>query len=320
YVPLALTAKEASDRGRLYLAVIGRLKPQVTIAQAQADMNAVAERLVKQYKKGRAVMLVSLHHQVVGQARNALLRFLGGVGFVLLIACANVANLLLTRAAARQKEIAIRSALGASRLRLIRQLLTESLLLALLGGTVGLVLAIWGVKLLIAIGPTNLPRADAISVDSQVLGFTLLISLLTGIIFGLAPALQASRLDLNESLKEGGTTSAVGSGRNRLRSLLVVSQVAVTLVLLIGAGLMIRSFVRLLGVDPGFDPQHILTLEVRLPLSKYAGPQADYGGPAGPQAAAFFQQAIERLKTLPGVRAAGGANPLPLSGGNEGSG
>jgi predicted permease len=317
YIPLALTASEASDRGRLYLAVIGRLKPQVTIAQAQADMDAVADRLVKQYKNGRGVVLVSLQQQVVGKARNALLIFLGAVAFVLLIACANVANLLLTRAAARHKEMAIRSALGASRLRLIRQLLTESLLLAMLGGTVGLVLALWVVKLLIAIGPTNLPRADAISVDGRVLSFTLLISLLTGIIFGLAPALQASRLDLNESLKEGGTTSAVSSGRNRIRSLLVVSQVAVALMLLIGAGLMIRSFVRLLGVDPGFDPQHILTLDVRLPLSKYAGPQADY---AGPQAAAFFQQVIERLKTLPGVRAAGGANPLPLSGGEEGSG
>src|SRR5262245_15478612 len=310
YIPLALTASESRNNVRLFLAVIGRLKPQVTIAQAQADMAAVTERLAKQDNNGREVMLVSLRQQVVGKVRNALLVFLGAVGFVLLIACANVANLLLTRAAARQKEIAIRSALGAGRLRLIRQLLTESLLLALLGGALGLVLAVWGIQLLVAINPDSLPRADAISVDGRVLGFTLLMSLLTGIIFGLAPALQASKLDLNESLKEGGTMSTGSSGHNRLRSLLVISQVAVAFVLLIGAGLMIRSFVLLLGVDPGFAPQHILTLQVRLPLSKYTEPQQ----------AAFFQQVIERLQTLPDVRAAGGASPFPLSGDEDTSG
>ena len=309
YIPLALTASEASDRSRSHLAVIGRLKPQITFAQAQADMNAVALQLAKQYNNGRGVMLVTLQEQIVGKVRNALLVFLGAVGFVLLIACANVANLLLTRAAARQKEVAIRSALGATRLRLIRQLLTESLLLALLGGAHGLVLAIWGIKLLVVINPASLPQADAISVDGRVFGSTLLISLLTGIIFGLAPALQSSRPDLNKSLKEGGTTSAASSSHKRLRSLLVISQVAIAFVLLIGAGLMIHSFVRLLGVDPGLDPQHVLTLQIRLPPSKYTGLQQ----------ANFFQQVIEQLKTLPGVRAAGGVIPLPLSGDEEGS-
>ncbi|HYW69521.1 MAG TPA: ABC transporter permease [Pyrinomonadaceae bacterium] len=313
YIPMAFSASEANTRNILNLAVIGRLKPQVTIAQAQADMNALALQLARQYPlthTGKGIILISLQQQAVGKVRIALLVFLGAVGFVLLIACANVANLLLTRATTRHKEVAIRSALGASRLRLIRQLLTESLLLALLGGTLGIVLAIWGIQLLVAVGPANLPRANTISVDGQAFGFTLLISLLTGIVFGIAPALQTSKLDLNESLKEGGTASAVSFGYNRLRSLLVVSQVAIALVLLVGAGLMIRSFVRLLGVDPGFNPQDVLTMEVSLPRS-------DSTTYAGQRQAALFQQVIGRLQTLPGVLAAGAVNSLPLSG-NEG--
>ena len=311
YTPLAWTPNQIGNRGRNFVAVIARLKPGVTVAQASADMDAIAERLKQQYPQFNAnkeVFIVPLHQQVVGKVRTALLVLLGAVGFVLLIACANVANLLLARAASRQKEIAIRTALGASRSRVIRQLLTESMLLSLTGGTLGLLLSMWGVDLLMAISPANLPRVDTISVDVRVFAFTLAVSLLTGIIFGLVPAIQASKPDVNEALKEGGRASSVG--HNRFRSVLVVSEVALSLVLLIGAGLMIRSFVHLLNSSPGLKPENVLTLDVGLPRTKYTGPQQ----------AAFFQQVIERLKSLPGVQSAGAVYPLPLSGAEEGMG
>jgi putative ABC transport system permease protein len=312
YAPLALTPEQRNNRGRHYLAVIARLKPQTSFDQAQAEMVGIAGRLERQYpdlNRNKSVRLVGFHQQVVGKARFGLLTLLGAVGFVLLIACANVANLLLARGAARQKEIAIRTALGAGRWRVIRQLLTESLLLAASAGALAMLLAVWGVDLLRMILPDNLPRADEIGVDFRVFGFTLVITLLTGILFGLIPALQASRTDINETLKEGGRSSG-GSGHNRFRGLLVVSEVALALVLLVGAGLMMRSFVLLMSVDPGLDPQNVLTMDIRLLRGKYQPSQQ----------VAFFRQLLERLRALPGVHSAGAVYPLPLSGMEEGTG
>ncbi|HEX8144775.1 MAG TPA: ABC transporter permease [Pyrinomonadaceae bacterium] len=312
--PMAFTDEELANRGTHNLAVIARLRPGATIAHARSEMTSIAAHLAEQYpkySKGIGVKLVPLHEQVVGDVRPALLILLGTVGFVLLIACANVANLLLARAASRQKEIAIRTALGASRLRVIRQLLTESVLLALVGGAAGMLLALWGIDALGALIPENIPRANEIGVDAGMLGFTLIISLLTGLVFGLAPALQASRTDINESLKEGGRGASTGLRRNRFRSLLVVSEIALALVLLIGAGLLIRSFMRLQQVSPGFEPASVVAMEIVLPAiapSNYAKPE---------QQAAFFQQALERMQTLPGVQAAAVVSSLPLSGAFE---
>jgi putative ABC transport system permease protein len=289
------------------LRVLARLKPGVTMAQANEELSAISRRLEEQYpdsNTGLAFSLTPLHEDIVGQVRPALLVILGAVGFVLLIACANVANLLLARAASRQKEIAIRTALGAGRLRIVRQLLTESLLLAVMGGGLGLLFATWGLDLLVAASPSDLPRVGEIGLDTNVLVFTVAVSLLTGILFGLVPALQASRLDLNESLKEGGRGSTEGR-RNRVRSLLVISEIALALVLLVGAGLLIRSFVSLLNTSPGFDAKAILTADVPLSRSRY--PEAE-------QQAAFVQQAIRRISEMPGVAAVAAVNILPLSG------
>ena len=294
YLPLAFTPEQMNDRSGGLLAVIARLKPGVSLGQASAEMNAIARRLTEQYpqtNRDKGVRLAPLPQQVVGKARTALLILLGAVGFVLLIACANVANLLLARAAGRQKEMAIRAALGASRWRVVRQLLTESLLLAISGGAAGLLLARWGVRLLLAMAPDNLPRAYDIRLDTRVAGFTLLVSLLTGVVFGLLPALQAAKINLGVTLKEGGRDAA-GLLRRRLRGFLVVCEVALAFVLLIGAGLLIRSFARLTEVDPGFDPRSVLTMDhacCRSRNTKTVG------------SAAFFQQTLERVRTLPGV-------------------
>jgi putative ABC transport system permease protein len=288
------------------LTVLARLKPGVSVGQASADMNAIAQRLTAQYpvtNTGKGVRLALLQQQAVGKARTALPVLLGAVGFVLLIACVNVANLLLARAAGRQKEMAIRAALGASRWRVVRQLLTESLLLAFSGGAAELLLAWHLVELLLAIAPDNLPRAYDIRFDIRVASFTLLVSLLTGIVFGLLPALQASKIDLGETLKEGGR-DAVGSLRRRLRGFLVVSEMALAFVLLIGAGLLIRSFARLTEVNPGIDPRGVLTTYILLPDAKYSGGRGT----------AFFQQMLERVRALPGVEAAAVTNSVPLSG------
>ncbi len=297
------------DRGPHYLRVVGRLKPGVTLAQAQADMSAIAGRLAQQYPEkiaGHGVKLERLTDVIVGDIGLALFVLLGAVGFVLLIACANLANLMLARVGARQKEIAVRTALGASRLRIVRQLLTESILLAVSGGAAGLLLATWAVSWLVSLSPDTIPRVNEISVDPRVAGFTLLISVATGVLFGLAPALQVSRPDLTDALKESGRTTA-GLRRNRLRGALVVSEVALSLVLLVGAGLMIRSFAKLNQVDPGFNPARVLTLGVTLLPSKY---------PADEQVAQLYSQILERAAAAPGVVSAGAISELPLSGGN----
>jgi predicted permease len=307
WVPIAFGPQEAANRGNNSYEVVGRMKPGVGLERAQSEMNTIASRLKQQYPdvvKSNASVVVSLHEQVVGDIKPALLVLLGAVGFVLLVACANVANLLLARAAVRRKEIALRVALGAGRLRLTRQFLTESVLLAALGGAVGLLLSFWGVNLLKAFIPENIAAVKAIAVDARVLVFTLLVSLLTGLIFGLVPVTQASKLDLNEILKEGGRDSASGKGGNRARSLLVVAEVAVSLILLVGAGLLINSFIRLRNVDSGFRADNLLTMSVVLPQQKY---------PDHARRSAFFGELTSRVGALPGVRSAAVTNWIPLT-------
>ncbi|HEX5734752.1 MAG TPA: ABC transporter permease [Blastocatellia bacterium] len=297
------------DRGPHYLRVVGRLKPGVTLEQAQAEMSALTARLAAQHPEknaGHGAKLELLRDVVVGDIGPALFILLGAVGFVLLIACANVANLLLARVGARQKEIAVRTALGASRLRIVRQLLTESMMLSVGGGAAGFLIAVWGVNWLVSLGPDTIPRVHEIAVDPRVVGFTLLISAATSLLFGLAPALQASRPDLTDALKEGGRSSA-GLARNRLRSVLVISEVALSLVLLVGAGLMIRSFAKLNQVDPGFNPAEVLTMGVALLRSKY---------PEEERVASFYSQLLERAAATPGVVSAGAISELPFSGSN----
>jgi putative ABC transport system permease protein len=312
WTPIAFTAEQSARRGDHNLSVMARLKPGVTLEHAQTDISNIARQVEEQdpKAKGYGANVVSLEEQLVGSIRPALLVMLVAVGFVLLIACANVANLLLARSSARQKEIAIRMALGATRGRVIRQMLTESMLLSVAGGSAGVLLNFWGIGILLALSPENIPRLDEINTDAHVLGFTLLISIATGALFGLAPALQASRLNLNESLKEGARGSAGGPHRNRIRTLLVASEVALSLVLLLGAGLMVRSFERLLKVDPGFDPKNVLTSRLALPASKY---------PDSKQQSAFFQETLQRLEALPGVQSVGAVSALPLSGAEEAS-
>jgi predicted permease len=304
--PSYVAAKD--NRGSRSFKVLARLKTGVTVAQANEELAAISRRLEEQYpdsNTGFSLSLTPLHEDLVGQIRPALLVILGAVGLVLLIACANVANLLLARAASRQKEIAIRTALGAGRLRIVRQLLTESMLLVVIGGGLGLLLAPWGLELLIAASPSDLPRLGEIGLDTHVLGFTVAVSILTAILFGLAPALQSSRLDVNESLKEGGRGSTEGLRRNRTRSLLVISEIALSLVLLIGAGLLIRSFIALLNTSPGFDTNAILTVDIPLSRSRYPGAE---------QQVMFVQQAVARASQVPGVASVAAVNILPLSG------
>jgi putative ABC transport system permease protein len=291
-----------------FLRPVGRLKLGVTLAQAQADMDAVARRLEAQYPEsntGWNLRMVPLRDQLVGNIKPTLHVLFGAVGFVLLIACANVANLLLVRAATRQKEIAVRMALGARRLRIVRQMLTESMLLALAGGALGVFLSVWGVELIVAFSGNNIPSTAQIGIDRVTLGFTLGVSLLTGLLFGLAPALQATQPRLSETLKEGGRGGGQSAPRNRTRNLLVVFETAIAVVLLIGAGLLIRSFIRLQNVNPGFDAANVLSMRIDLPRDKYHSPE---------KAGAFWGQLQERLVALPGVEAVGMITELPLSG------
>jgi putative ABC transport system permease protein len=304
FTPIAFDAKQAEQHGAHYISAIGRLKPGVTIEQARTEMSAIAARLAQQYpdsNTGWGVSLFQMQEYEAREIKPALLILLGAVALVLLIACANVANLLLARATARQREIAIRTALGASRWRVVRQLLTESVLLALVGGGLGLLLAIWGTDLLLALAPKDLPRGQGVTLDGRVLAFTILITLLTGVVFGLVPALQASRPNLNETLKEGGRGPT--GGHHRVRGSLVITEVALALVLLIGAGLLLRSFYRLQQVDPGFNPKNALTIALSLPGKKYAEDD---------QQAAFFAQLIEQVSTMPGVVSVGATQSLPI--------
>src|ERR1051325_4395418 len=297
------------DPGPHYLNVVGRLKPGVTLDQAQADMSIIAARLSELYKEknaGHGVKLERLSNVVVGDIGVALYVLLGAVGFVLLIACANLANLMLARGGARQKEIAVRTALGASRLRIVRQLLIESIMLALGGGVLGLMLAFWAVGWVVSLSADTIPRVHEISIDRRVALFTLLVSVVTGVLFGLAPAIQVSRPDLTDALKESGRGTA-GHRRNRLRSALVVSEVALSLVLLVGAGLMIRSFAKLNQVDPGFKPAQVLTLGTTLLRAKY---------PEDEQVAQAFPQILESAAMVPAVLSAGAISDLPLTGSN----
>jgi putative ABC transport system permease protein len=304
WIPIPITPQRKQARSLISYKAVGRLKPGVTMAQAQEDMGAIAKRLDDQYSQsGYGINLVLVHDQETQKVRAALFVLLGAVGFVLLIACANVANLLLARAAMREKEVAIRLALGARRWRIIRQLLTESALLGIAGGAVGLLLALWGLSALVALAPTDLPRLEQVGIDGRVLVFTLGISLLTGVIFGLVPALQASKPDINDALKEGGRGSSGGAAGIRVRNLLVVSEIALSLLLLVGAGLLIRSFIRLQQFELGFNPNNLLTMRVQLPGSKYRESK---------QVTTFYQQLLERIEAVPGVQSAGAISTIFL--------
>ena len=298
-------------RGAHFVNAIGRLKPGVTRADADADFNVIAERLAEQYpdsNDGWRIAIQPLHEEIVGRTRVTLWVLLAAVVFVLMIASVNVANLILVRATVREREIALRAALGARRGRLVRQMLTESLLLALLGGAAGLLLARLALDALLALAPTQLPRLQTIGIDGRILAFTLGVSLLTGMLFGLAPALQSLKLNLNELLKEGGRAASGGAGRRRLRDALVVSEVALALVLLIGAGLLLRSFLRLQQTDPGFNPARVLTATLTLPDARYKESR---------QVASFYQSLLERLTALPGMRVVGLSSDLPWTGYDE---
>jgi putative ABC transport system permease protein len=309
WVPLNFDASpDMKQRFAHFLRPIGRLKEGVTLAQAQADTDRIAAQLEQQFPEsntGWNLRLVSLREQLLGGSRTMVFVLFGAVGLVLLIACANVANLLLVRAAARQKEIALRTALGASRFRIMRQMITESLLLAILGGALGAVLAIWGVQVLVSLSENSIPATAKVSIDATVLGFTLLISLVTGILFGLAPAFRTMRVNLNDSLKDGIRGGGESALRNRTRSFLVVFESAVAVMLLIGAGLLVRSLIALQQVDPGFDANNVMTMRVEIPMAKYDTPE---------KAANFFEQLEGRVANLPGVEAAGLVTELPLSG------
>ncbi len=312
WVPLRPTPGQSERRFMHWLDVIARLKPGVSLAQAQAQMSTVGERIERENPDshtGAGLKLVPLHEQIIGSVGPLLLVLLGAVGFVLLIACANVANLLLLRAAARRQEISIRLALGATRWRLVRQLVSESLLLTLVGGVLGLALAAWGVKLLLAAIPAaqldSMPYLQGLTLNARVFAFTGALSLLTGVVFGLAPAWQSVRPDLQAVLKDSNRPAA-GTGRQRFRSLLVISEMALALVLLVGAGLLIKSTLRLLEVKLGFEPARLMTMQMELPSSKYSTDE---------QARAFHQQLLPRLEALPGVAGVATVNWLPFEGG-----
>jgi predicted permease len=307
WLPVGFAGDERTERLYHPFSVIARLKPGVTPTQAQAELETFERRAQQEFpktSKGWGVIAYPLKQEFVGDLKPALLVFFGAVAFVLLIAVANVVNLLLVRAATRQKEMALRLALGATRGRIIRQLLTESLSLALLGGLAGSLLAMWSVDLLVSSGPANLPQLKTVQVDFSVFVFTFGIIILSGSAAGLLPAWQASRPNLNDALKEGGRSSTEGRGRNRLRGLLVVFETALALVLAVGAGLLIKSFSNLLGVHPGFRIDHLLTMEVSLPEAKDGNNN---------QGARLFERIVERVRALPDVQAAGGANILPVS-------
>lgn len=309
WIPYTPDPKELAPNKRALrvLKAIARLKPGLTAPRALDEMRTIAHRLEQQYPDtngGYSIDMVSLDDQLIGDIRPTLWALIGAVAFVLLIACANVANLLLARAGAREKEIAVRTALGASPTWLLRQLLTESLLLSLIASIAGVVLAYWGVSILVRLAPANIPRVREISIDWRVLAFTLVVSLITGLIFGLAPALASIRADLNSVLKSGGRGTSGSRSRGRMQDVLVVSEIVFCVVLLIGTGLLLRSFARLQQVNPGFRSDHLLTIQLALPENRYSGMRV----------ALFYKQLIQRVETLPGVESAAVARNLPLSG------
>ncbi|QNI30482.1 ABC transporter permease [Alloacidobacterium dinghuense] len=311
WTPLGLTAKEAAVRGEHHFLAIARLKPGVTLTQAQVEMNKISKNLEEAYPeddKGWGALARSLREETVGEVRPAALMMLGAVAFVLLIACANVANLILARTFERRKEIAIRSALGASRPRIIQQLLGESAIIALFGGVLGLVAAHFGIELLIKFFADKLPRMGEIGLDAPVLTFTFVLSIATGILSGLLPALSMTKGELNDALKQGLGRTDADSGTSKTRSALVVIEVALSLVLLIGAGLMIRSLWKLQTIDPGFDEHNVLTLSVLVHKHQYKDATHE---------AQFFDQILQRVRSLPGVASAGAVDNLPLNGGSN---
>ena len=312
--PIVFTPDQLSSNSitNEFLAVMGRLRAGVSQQQAQAEMHNIAANLRQQYMQGADasnwdLLLTSFREQVVGDISTMLWIVMLVVGFVLLIACANVANLLLARASARQKEIAVRTALGAGRWRIIRQLLTESVLLSVVGGGLGLIIGYWGVKALISLNADSIPRANEISLDWKVLLFTFGVSILTGVLFGIVPAIQTTKTDLHETLKEGGR-SAASATKQWIRSSLVVVEIALALAVLVGAGLLVKSFMHVQQVNPGFNPQGMLTMHLSLPGTKYS---------EAPQRANFYKQLINDVRSLPGVQSVGAVSVLPLSGGGS---
>jgi len=307
YLPLGLTDAEWAVRGEHHFGTVARLKPGVTIQRAQAEMDTISRRLAEAYpvdNKGWGAIVLPMREDVVGDIRPALLVLLGAVAFVLLIACANIANLVLARVLSRSKEIAIRSALGASRARVLRQLMAETMLLALVGGTLGLLVADAGIKTIVHMVASQLPRAADIGLNGTVLAFTLLISIITGLLAGLLPALRSSRANINDALKQGHNRTDADAGHGRTRNVLVISEVALSLMLMIGAGLMIRTLWKLHSVDPGFDPHNVITMEVRVPQGQFPNPEAQI---------AFFDQALQGARSVPGVQTAGVIDDLPLN-------
>ncbi|MCU1262948.1 MAG: hypothetical protein JWO80_5833, partial [Bryobacterales bacterium] len=312
YVPIAFTKDELEGFGNMFNhSVIGRLKPGSTVAQAAAEAETLAARIHDRYParlRGERAMALGaavfpLRDEIIGRAKTLLLVLLGAVGIVLLIGCANVASLMLARAAGTQREMALRTALGATRAQLVRQVLSESLILSVAGGACGILLAMWACDLLVRFAPLDLPRVQSIHVDAPVLCFTALLSVATALFFGLVPALQASRADVSETLKEGGRSSSSGQGSRRAFGALVTAQFALALVLLVGAGLLIRSFGALLATSPGFRPDHVLTLSLTLPSRGY---------PEGQQVLDFYRRLLARAEFLPGVKAAAVSSDLPL--------
>jgi len=311
FLPLPLGPDAAQRRGDENYNIVVRLKPGVSIVQAQADVDVIASQIREKDKRDRTfgMTVIGLQDQVVGDVRRALLVLLGSVALVLLIACANVANLLLTRAAGREKEMAIRTALGAGGWRVVSQLLSESVLLALMGGAAGLLIAKWALYMVHSVNPGNIPRLDAIHINGAVFAFTFAVSLVTGVLFGLAPAWRALAIDLNTSLKSGGrtgqTSGGMGLGRNQLRGLLVVAELTLSLMLLVGAGLLVRSFARLQHVPPGFSTDHIISMQVVATGPTYRQDRA---------VVQFDQQVEDRIAHLPGVQSVGETSVLPLTG------
>jgi putative ABC transport system permease protein len=318
WTPIAFAPDDnMATRNNHFINLVGRLKPGVTREQAQADVSAIARRMEEQEpgNKGLGALVVPMQEQITGDSRKALLILLGAVAFVLLVACVNVANLLLARASARERELAIRASLGASRARIVRQVIIECLPLGLIGGLFGALLAIWGIDLLSSLLPASLPRGNAITVNGRVLIFTFALVLLTILIFGLLPALQAAGGNVRESLNEGGRSGIGSRKQGRVRRVLVIAEVALALVLLVGSGLMVRSFIKLRQVDVGFTAHNVLTMRVPLPDAKYPIPQ-NITDPREPAGLAFFDQLLTRVEALPGVQSATAATILPLGAGD----